>query len=732
MSERALIVVSLLLVFAPVPSPGAEPRFWELDTSRDFLEGTVEGLSIESSGKLALSPGVRLLADVDLPLVWALARGRDGALFAGTGNEGKVLRLEGGETTPYSTGELEVHALAVGPDGRLYAGSSPDGAVYVIAEDGATTTFYDPPEKYIWGLAFDGEGNLFLATGVEGRLYRVDRDGNAKLMLESAETHLTALVADSRGNVYAGSSPGGIVYRVDRAGQVFVLLDSDYRELKALALGPDGSLYVAGIDGEGPAEAAASPAVQAVPVLATETTVTVTASAPGPAAAPSPAPAPTPTPAPSGGSKGGVIRIHPGGEVETLWTSREDMPQSLAWTPQGCLVGTGDQGRVFLVRDDQTWSMLLTYPGQQVTSMVPGEDGGFIVAVSNPGKVYLQQRPPGSSGTFTSKVQDTGTVSAWGQVRWRVSVPAEGRVEIQTRSGNTGAPDGNWSAWSPVYERGSGSPVTSPSARFAQVRAVLVGSGAGSPTLDSVALSYLQRNLRPSLTSILVHPPGVVFQQPLGVNAQEQILGLGPGQEPKPTEIEAATRQQMPPAITFSRRLYRRGMQTFSWNAADPNGDQLRYDVQYRPAGDARFRLLREGLDDSVLAWDTSTVPNGRYVIRVTATDEPDNPPALALSGSRESEAFEVDNTPPVVEARRSGDRVEVRVHDDTSLIRYAEYSVNGSPWRAVHPKDGICDSLEEEFEIAPERPSGPGPHLFVVRASDRLGNLATAQVELP
>ncbi len=42
-------------------------------------------------------------------------------------------------------------------------------------------------------------------------------------------------------------------------------------------------------------------------------------------------------------------------------------------------------------------------------------------------------------------------------------------------------------------------------------------------------------------------------------------------------------------------------------------------------------------------------MPNGRYVIRVTGTDAPSNPEALALTGDKESAPFEVDNTPPTV-----------------------------------------------------------------------------------
>ena len=49
------------------------------------------------------------------------------------------------------------------------------------------------------------------------------------------------------------------------------------------------------------------------------------------------------------------------------------------------------------------------------------------------------------------------------------------------------------------------------------------------------------------------------------------------------------------------------------------------------------------------MEWDTTTVPNGRYVVRVTATDSPSNPESLALSSEKESDPFDVDNTPPTV-----------------------------------------------------------------------------------
>ena len=134
-----------------------------------------------------------------------------------------------------------------------------------------------------------------------------------------------------------------------------------------------------------------------------------------------------------------------------------------------------------------------------------------------------------------------------------------------------------------------------------------------------------------------------------------------------------------------------------------------------------------------MLAWDTATVPNGRYVVRIAASDAPSNPEALALKADRDSEPFDVDNTPPVVTAALapgSPARVRANVHDDNSLVRRTEYSVDGGSWEEVHPLDGINDAPEEAYEIVPQLSSGP--HVIVVRATDLLGNVSTARVEIP
>jgi hypothetical protein len=738
-----LTVGAIALAARTVPLLASQPQFWRIEGARDFLDGDTEGLSVDSEGRVRLAPVTRALTDTEAPYVWAVARDAKGTLYAGTGNDGKVFKVEGGKAKLlYDASELEVHALATGPDGKLYVGTSPEGKVYALDAAGKAEPFYDPVDKYIWALAFDRNGNLLVATGSEGRILRVDRQGKAQPILTSAETHITALFSDSRsGFVYAGSSPGGILYRVDPTGKVFVLHDSPFREVKSLLLAANGSLYAAVIDGKGDEPSRRPEPVMPVAPPAGSADVTVTESfavVPPSGAAP---PIPTPTPRPSepsrgGAAKGAILRVGPSGEVDTLWSDSDETPYALAPAPDGVFVGTGNKGDVYLVHDDRTWNMVASFPGEQVTALQPELDGSLVVATSNPGKLHTLQGRAGDRGTFTSKVRDTETVSSWGRLRWEAQLPSDTQIELQTRSGNTGTPDTTWSDWSPAHRDPEAASIASESARFLQLRATLTGRNGVSPVLDSVAAAYLQRNLRPQIASITVHPPGEVFQKPLSLTGEAEILGFepSPGSETRPGAPSPPPRT-LPPATSYSRKLFQKGIQTFSWRADDANSDTLSYDVSYRGVNDTRFRPLRKGLTDPVLAWDTTTVPNGRYVIRVTANDAPSNPDSLALTVEKDSVPFDVDNTPPSVTAslvRASAPRIRAEVRDDSSMVRRAEYSVDGGRWREVHPVDGINDAREEVYDIPTSELPPPGPHVIVVRATDLLGNVATARIQVP
>jgi hypothetical protein len=222
-----------------------------------------------------------------------------------------------------------------------------------------------------------------------------------------------------------------------------------------------------------------------------------------------------------------------------------------------------------------------------------------------------------------------------------------------------------------------------------------------------------------------------VFQKPISVSGEPEILGLD--RDPTEEQSNASASPQATLATAYSRKLRRQGLQTFAWSASDPNGDRLVFDVQYRAVGDERWRPLRSRSSEAVLTWDTTSVADGRYVVRVTASDAPDNPPSLALTAHEDSTSFAVDNSPPTLETvLREGRRIRVTARDAGTPISRLELAVDAGPWQEVYPTDGINDSREETYEFPAPVSPGQGPHVVVLRASDRLGNVATARVDVP
>jgi hypothetical protein len=133
------------------------------------------------------------------------------------------------------------------------------------------------------------------------------------------------------------------------------------------------------------------------------------------------------------------------------------------------------------------------------------------------------------------------------------------------------------------------------------------------------------------------------------------------------------------------------------------------------------------------LVWDTTSVPNGRYTVRIVASDLPANSASTALTGARESTAFVIDNVPPVItvtSARRENGRaiISFDVRDANSSVQKVEYSLDGDKWQSVYPKDGIADSRFEQFELVIEGEAASRG--VTLRATDALNNTASARGE--
>ena len=699
---------------------GASPTFWRVSTQAEFLRGKVESLSVDADGHLVLGPVIDEIFGTTAPVLWSLASASDGALWAGSGHDGRLYRIEedGSGSVVFDANEVDIYAVQASTGGTVFAATSPDGRVYLVAPDGENSTVFDPEDTYIWALALAPDGTLYAATGDRARIYRIGPQGDGEVFFESDATHVLSLAFETGGTLLAGTESPGQVLRIDQDGRAFVLLDSPYEEIRSLHTQPDGSVLVVAVNEQGTPVPSFSSSSESASVPTLPVTTSVTAVVIADSATTSVPSASTNGRTENSGTKGAVYQIASDGLWNELWSSDSDSPYDAVFDAAGALlVGTGEDGKIYQVSDDPPRTVLLgRAPARLVMRFLQQTDRSLRYATANSGKVVRLTTALAQSGTYESEVRDAETVATWGTISWQGVTPGGSRIELASRSGNTAIPNQTWSEWSTPYTDAAGTQITSPKSRYLQWRASLF-AGDASPILTSVTAAYLPRNLRPGVTQITVHPPGTVFQMAFS-SGEPLIAGLD-------DDVESKSNGEAP---TLGRESYRKGIQTFVWEAADQNRDQLDYAISYRREDEIAWRPLRSGLRETVFAWDTSSVPDGAYRVKVTVSDALSNALDTTLVGERESPVFDIDNSAPRIElaaVREVGGRsvLPFTVQDDHSPIRLVELSQGNDIWQVVYPTDGIPDGLVERFEIVLD---DGNEGITIIRATDALRNTVT------
>ena len=171
-----------------------------------------------------------------------------------------------------------------------------------------------------------------------------------------------------------------------------------------------------------------------------------------------------------------------------------------------------------------------------------------------------------------------------------------------------------------------------------------------------------------------------------------------------------------------------------TWSTSDPDEDQLAHSIYLKPAGETAFRLLAEQVVAPPWALDDAGLSEGRYVLKVTASDAPTNGSQRSLAGQDISDPFTVDHTPPklsVKPAALAGGRTvaEVTAVDGNGAIAKGEFTVEGDGGgpKPLPCRDGICDTANESFLLdLPESASG---RKITVKVYDAAGNSSTAEI---
>ena len=742
----------LSVLFAPMCLAVTTSR-WKHSSEADFAAGQMDRVVATNLGDLKLSRSVRsiLPPDARISAVYALAESSDGTLYAATGPEGVLLRIRDGRAQDEAVlGEnVSLFSLRFDRLGRLLVGTGGErGELLRIDKPGEkpVSVFSAEGVQYVWSIyESPDDGTLYLGTGPNGQLWAVKPDGATELIHDADENNLLCVLGEPTGGdlLYLGTDPNGLLLRVNRrTKECFVVYDAAETEVSALAFDPAGHLLAGTSQATPDADVAAVAAEQTgrpdggaggVPIEAVppenpqppqmpepapgeprpipkfavfddqrpaqpdENNEDDASEQPQPTTAPNVAPTAPVAPSAAGSTEpaangNAVYRVDRDGFVTELFRANAAF-FSLLWQQGQILAATGNNGLLYQLRPaaEETITLAKVDPKQILCLLSSGDGARVFLGCSNRGDIIEMTSGYAESGTYTSPVLDAGQISRFGQLHLRGSLPNGAALSMSTRSGNVADPSAaGWSAWSEVVAAAEYLPVRSPPARFLQYRLTFGSAGGGvTPVVQEVELAYQVPNLPPAVSAVRVVS--------------------GDADDPDS-----------------------RAKRGIGWDAADPNADDLRFTIQYRPAGsDAPWVTIQNDIQEQAYEWDTRTVPDGRYELRVQATDAASNPTGSDRTASRVSDPVMVDNTPPaigdveVAKDAAGGLRIRCSVVDRAGTVERLEYAVNGrDQWRLVLPSDMIADSPKEAYSWAVEFAAEGGKVAQIaLRATDSTGN---------
>ena len=651
-------------------------RRFSLEKSADFKGGDLKGVAVDAAGHVRAGFNLGSVPVSPGSAIWAALPLRDGSVLLGTGNEGKLLKLAGGAVSVLAeTKALVITSFAEAWGGAVVLGTLPDGKVMKWDHGKLTDLVTLKGTEHVWQVAYDERKKaLFAATGPEGKLYRITETGDAQVYFDAPEQHLMSVAIAPDGTVYAGASDKAKLYKITAPGKASVLYDFERTEVRGIAVNKQGEVFAIANEikagNQAPSRASRTDGTPAAPANA----------------------------APKTKGKGTLYKFSAEGAPDQLLDDSEEHYTSLALSDDGRpYVGTGVEGRVYTVDSSHNAALVADVDERQVSALVLSGKDQMVIA-SDPPVVHPIKGVGGPDAVWTSKVLDAGLRARFGKLDWE----ATGPLQISTRTGNTKEPDDTWSAWSAGFSKPS--LIESPTARYLQVRARFATDP--NAVLSEIDISFVTDNLRAVITS-------VEAKGEAGEGADDALRSSGGPVTRKPETAIALT-----------------------WKVDNPDKDELRYRLQFRQLGsNTWFDLLKpqEKLTKENYSWETSDLPEGRYRLRLVATDELSNPPDRVTRDTMESSVILVDNTPPVVEGLKVvGKHVQGVALDGVGPIARIEIALAGSDdWTPYYPSDGIFDEQREEFDADVSKFVPAVPALLSLRVYDKANNYVVRSVIL-
>jgi hypothetical protein len=695
----ALAVLGMLAVPTTGHAVLGGTKTFEVGSFDALDKGETKGAAIESSGKVTV--GYRPLR-AEIPGTTAfscLARSKD--LLVGAADKSSIQRItpvpkrarKKPGTSPLrveTLAELDgvvVTAMAELPGGDVVAATLPGGTLHRVTRGGKVTPFAELKVEQVWAMLVHDK-RLLVATGPKGELWSLSLDGgDAKVVLDVDEKDLMSMAVVGR-DVVVGTAPRAKLYQV--TSELDGLLLTDFGADEVRALGVSGRHLVAAVNKFSDRKLTSLDAL----TKTLNRTSLVGQPPSGSLANERPPSADAEIHAVDLGPQRDLARASEAPWEGWLSKSKQYFTSVMPLDDAGTvLVSSSAGGKIYRVRGRRNASTVADLEERQATALCRAPKGPVFATTAHGAAVYQLDAAPASEARYRTEVLDAKFPASYGALVLR----GAGAIEVRARSGPSKEPDKRWSEWKTVKlaKEGSGRRgrlVDLPHRRYLQVEVALQEPGS---ELRSLEVFYAPENLPPLMTGIAISRPS---------------FDPNDGKEPS-SDV------------------------TIKWKVDDRDGDKLLYDVRVRPEGADDSQWMKLNADDELvtkteLKWDLTTVPDGVYEVEVKASDEPSNGTANALTDQLVSAPFVVDRQRPTISgAVVDGNTIRATATDIGGIINDVSFSINGGPFRAASPKDGLFDGPMEAFELTLPETLGQGSHRVVIRARDSFGNIGTLAV---
>jgi len=704
-------------------------------TAIDLQQGKTENVVIDSRGTIQLGRETETIVE-QFEDVWSInsIAVSGGSVFIGTSPNGGVYKYSLGKLTKIypvdsdkktkpqvdtnepnepneSQGQVvsqeeylaneHIFALATDVSGRLLVGISGEDCKVMRLESGKMKTIYEPNDaKYIFAITVAENGNIYLGTGPEGKIYQLDSFGEKpKLIYDSPDKNILSIAVGKDGFVYAGSDSRGLVYKINaRTKKTTVLYDSEQDEITALLFTQTGDLYAAATSAKlvraqtkfaaqlplagrpdtiskRKGESAKDDGGLELKIANTKKTSSDKKTTIQPAMQKPASPA----------KASYIYKISRDGFVNEVF-GKTAVLFSLVEYQQELLVGTGNNAQLFSIDPaaEEEKQVYADEEASQITALLSW-GGNLYLGTANPAKLLKLNDRFTEEGVYNSSLVDAEQPAEWGKLQIEADIPKGCEVLVSSRSGNVkDINDPTFSEWTEYVSVTKPVQLQCPNGRFCQYKLILKSlDGQNSPVVREIAVASVVPNLAPKVESVTIDRAGGA---------------------PK------------------------KGFFNISYDAVDKNKDDLIYKIEFRKIGRESWIELKDKIETSAFEWDGKTVEDGRYEVKVTASDVRSNNTATMLTASRISDPVVVDNTPPTIKKfsitkNRKAATLKLQLSDKLSVIGKVHYTVDSNEdWISTVPDDLVYDTTDEDFTILTEELE-PGEHIISVKAADDIGN---------